>query len=251
MLGPILNELTRMGHEVAVQLGIPNTRKPADLAIMHVDLTVVPKFYLEFGAQYPRCLNLKTWSIGKRDISGALIDQDTTWSGPVIVKSNWNCGGIPEMRLNALARSSQMTAPFLEVKGLDQYQIFESIRSVPKDVLQNPLLVTERFIPEREGDEYAVRFWAFAGDEDRCTRVFSKSPIVKASSLTRFEYCDVPDKLRLRRKELGFDYGKFDFVMHEGEPVLIDANRTPGSPPAPKEATWPRDFANAIIKCIA
>lgn len=27
---------------------------------------------------------------------------------------------------------------------------------------------------------------------------------------------------------LGFDYGKFDFVMHEGRAVLLDANKTPG-----------------------
>jgi hypothetical protein len=24
------------------------------------------------------------------------------------------------------------------------------------------------------------------------------------------------------------DYGKFDYVMHEGEAVLFDANKTPG-----------------------
>jgi len=30
------------------------------------------------------------------------------------------------------------------------------------------------------------------------------------------------------RRKLGFDYGKFDFVVHEGRAVLLDANKTPG-----------------------
>jgi hypothetical protein len=37
----------------------------------------------------------------------------------------------------------------------------------------------------------------------------------------------VPNELRIERKRLGFDYGKFDFVVHEGRVVLLDANRTP------------------------
>jgi hypothetical protein len=35
--------------------------------------------------------------------------------------------------------------------------------------------------------------------------------------------------LREQRRRLGFDFGKFDFVMHQGRAVLVDANRTPGS----------------------
>jgi hypothetical protein len=30
-----------------------------------------------------------------------------------------------------------------------------------------------------------------------------------------------------RREALGFDYGKFDYVEHDGEPILLDANKTP------------------------
>ena len=31
---------------------------------------------------------------------------------------------------------------------------------------------------------------------------------------------------------LHFDYGKFDYVVHEGRAVLIDTNKTTGSPPS-------------------
>jgi hypothetical protein len=41
----------------------------------------------------------------------------------------------------------------------------------------------------------------------------------------------VPEALRAERARLGFDYGKFDFVVVDGEAVLLDANRTPSAPP--------------------
>jgi hypothetical protein len=38
---------------------------------------------------------------------------------------------------------------------------------------------------------------------------------------------DIPDDLRRWRRELGFDFGKFDYAIVEGKTVLYDANRTP------------------------
>jgi len=50
---------------------------------------------------------------------------------------------------------------------------------------------------------------------------------VKGSDIIVRESAEVPAALRAERQRLGFDYGKFDFVIHDGEPVLLDANRTP------------------------
>ena len=36
-----------------------------------------------------------------------------------------------------------------------------------------------------------------------------------------------PEVLEIRRT-LGFDYGKFDYVLHDGRVVLLDINKTPG-----------------------
>ena len=41
----------------------------------------------------------------------------------------------------------------------------------------------------------------------------------------------MPDELRVVRAALGFDYGKFDFVLRNGKPILLDVNRTPTVPP--------------------
>jgi hypothetical protein len=44
-----------------------------------------------------------------------------------------------------------------------------------------------------------------------------------------------PISRRNERARLGFDFGKFDFVVHEGQSVLLDTNRTPSSSPALRE----------------
>jgi hypothetical protein len=58
--------------------------------------------------------------------------------------------------------------------------------------------------------------------------MFGKNPIVKAGNRTRHEYLkEVPVELRAIRKRLGMDFGKFDYVIFNGEPVLLDVNKTP------------------------
>jgi hypothetical protein len=51
---------------------------------------------------------------------------------------------------------------------------------------------------------------------------------VKADNAVHREPATVPIEIREERRRLGFDYGKFDFVVHGDGPILLDANRTPG-----------------------
>jgi hypothetical protein len=67
------------------------------------------------------------------------------------------------------------------------------------------------------------------GDRERCTRHVCRDPIIKGDNVVSRTASPVPDALRVERNRLGFDYGKFDFVIHDGVPVLFDANRTPSS----------------------
>ena len=66
------------------------------------------------------------------------------------------------------------------------------------------------------------------GSRERCTRFVTADRISKAADVLKYEPAEVPPELRAERERLGFDFGKFDFVMHDGEPILLDANRTPG-----------------------
>ncbi|HNC46927.1 MAG TPA: hypothetical protein PLU80_22335, partial [Acidobacteriota bacterium] len=61
-----------------------------------------------------------------------------------------------------------------------------------------------------------------------CLRLCAETPIVNANSRSEREIVEPhPDMIALRHR-LKFDYGKFDYVIHNGQPVLLDANKTVG-----------------------
>ena len=229
MLFDILAELKRRGHSVRIQQGLSRPSS-ADIAVLHVDATVTPADYVDYASSFRFCLNLGGADISKRRISGALIDKGDNWQGPVIVKSNLNNQGIPETFLNRRSQRAGKPQPFPDMPAQEPYAIHESIGDVPQTIFDRADRVVEKFIPEREPDGFAARFWVFCGDRERCTRYVSPKPLIKASETIRREPVPVPDELRSVRRALGFDYGKFDFVMHDGKAVLLDANKTPGRP---------------------
>ena len=212
------------GHRVRYVFGV-NKFVPADLAILHVDLSVVPDEYIKFGRQYPVTLNGEIKDIRKSVISQNLVRPGDQYAGPVIIKSDLNYGGFPERRLaGKLAEASQT--------GIDSpmdYQILENLQAVPEAAWNSPDLVVEKFLPEMDGAFYCIRNYIFLGDQANCTRRFSRRPIVNSQTQTRSEDIEPhPEIVGLRRK-LGFDYGKFDYVIHNGQPILLDANKTTGA----------------------
>lgn len=227
MLFDLLAELKRRGHSTQILRG-PSSRHDADIAVLHVDATVTPADYVEYARGFPFCLNLGAADISKRRISGAVLKDGDHWDGPVIVKSNLNHWGTPEQQLNRQAERAGKAEPFPGVRIFDQYQVHASLAEVPPEMRVRTDLVVEKFIPEPAPDGFAARFWIFCGDRERCTRYVSPQRLVKGDDTIRREAVPVPEELRALRHRLGFDYGKFDFVMHGGRAVLLDANKTPG-----------------------
>jgi hypothetical protein len=225
----VLQELRRRGHEIVLQQGLAN-RAFGDVAVLHVDATVTPPDYVDYARSFPLCLNVTPADISKRAISGALLSREDGWPGPVIVKTDLNHSGFAERRHNRHAQRAGKPAPFPDAPEATEYEVYEGLDEVPAGVFGNPDLIVERFIPEPEPDGYAMRFWVFCGSESRCTRYVSPQRMVKAKDTIRREPVMVPEEMQALRKKLGFDYGKFDFVMHEGKAVLLDANKTPGRP---------------------
>lgn len=237
------------GHDIRIQKGIEQTPE-ADIVIPHVDMTVIPDAYVDFLEQYPCVLNRTVRDISKRHISAHLLSPDDPYDGQVIVKTNLNCGGLPERRLENTAiaqaptRLHQFTQKALrkvrkQVKTLQgnqstisdyNYPIYDSLEEVPPDVFSNKAYVVEKFLPEQEGDRYYMRIYLFLGDRSLSVRLESAEPVIKGGNVLGGEEIPVPEELLAIRKQMGFDYGKFDYVIPNGKLVLIDANRTPGSP---------------------
>ncbi len=223
------------GSEVVVLKGTGHF-EPADVLIVHVNLTVIPGEYRAFAARYPVVINGLVRDISKRSISANLINRRDSYTGPVIVKTNRNYGGQPERLFlpptipRRIMNKMQGLLPWSMADHLtvDAYPILASPRDVPRLVWFNPHLVVEKYLPEREGEYYALRLWVFFGEKEASFRLLSRNSIVKAGNTVHRESgLDIPDALRVLRKKLGFDYGKFDYGLVDGQCVLYDTNRTP------------------------
>jgi len=224
-----------MGLETEVFRGIPSSPAPFDLLLPHIDLTKVPTNYVRFMEKFPRVLNRQLTDISKRKISQNLLDRDTRYDGPVIVKTDANSGGMPERHNRGVSRRIgdrmlQMISPGT-VRHMHpaRYAVFEEKSLVPDTVWRNRNLVVERFIPEREGEYYCNRICFFFGNVVLGSRIYSKSKVIKADAIEHMETVDVPPEILRKREELGLDYGKFDYVVHKGEVHILDANKTPGA----------------------
>jgi hypothetical protein len=233
---------------------------PADLAILHVDLTVVPERYLEFAQRYPVVLNGRIKDIRKSSFSKHLVHWGDSYEGKVIVKSDLNYAGTPERRLcgtllsrpvlwikHQLLRYPPMfggRGPFFR-SPLD-YLIYDHPQSVPRDWFNRKDIIIERFLPEEEDGLYCSRIYHFLGDHGVCLLRKSTHPISSASMMISREVVEPHAEIVELTKHMKFDYGKFDYVLYEGNPVLLDINKTPGASTTSRYLTLCREWAKGI-----
>jgi hypothetical protein len=224
------------GHDIILVEGLGDW-PDADVAIMHIDLSVVPAAYSAAAQRYPVVVNGAAIDVRKRLVSRNLVARNDGWTGPVIIKTDLNYSGIPEKHAAERFRRDGKPAdlPAAVVSTTRPYPILNSASEVSAEVWDNPGLVVERFLPEQDAHGYWARAWVFFGDRERCTRYRGTHPIVKSATVVAHEPVPVPDELRAERERLGFDFGKFDFVVRDGKAILFDANRTPSAPPPSAE----------------
>jgi hypothetical protein len=252
LLGSILKEVEQSGIEVEVTHGHRSFVK-ADLAILHVDATVVDPEYTALARRYPRTINLGIRDIRKSLISGAALSRGESWDGPVIVKTELNARGAPEFYHNEVAALRGKPVPHPHVTALRDYVLFDRAGDVPEQIWRDPQLVVEKFMPERDTRGFALRTWCFMGRRETCSCCISADPVVKGAAIIAREMVAVPDELREVRTRLGFEYGKFDFVLHDGRPVLFDANFTPTVPENLSEelSLSAKELARGLLEMIA
>jgi hypothetical protein len=189
-------------------------------------------------------LNAAVRDISKRRVSELLVDRHDEWQGPVIVKTDANMRGLPDVRRT---RGQAARAP------RPPYTVFEAKGAVPAEIWSDPQWVVERFLPEQDGDDYLLRKWVFLGNRSLFLIDRSADRIVKAGRGGQAAVdIPVPEGLAARRRELGFDYGKFDYVHAGGRAVLLDANSTPGfSKPSAKVNEYAALLAQGLEEWIS
>lgn len=257
----LAEEWRKQGIDVDVTDRLSEPTGPDVLVFPHTDVTAIPPPMAEVLSRCARVINRAVTDISKRAFSKYLVSSPDEYDGAVIVKTNLNYGGKPEMRIVAarggepwerLKNYLRMPWPVSGMLKAEEYPIYRTARNVPPLVWENPRLVVEKFLPEKEGDLFALRQYIFLGEAEFNTRAVSKSMLVKSRGVVRREVLDsTPPAVRALRDELGFDYGKFDYVMHRDEPIVFDVNRTFSYDPERKtgsagkmvpklaEAIWP------------
>ena len=235
----------RAGYRVVEHFGFSNP-PPADLLFLHVDKTILPEEYLQCTASYQTVINGRVTDISRRRYSTILLNSESLHTGPVIVKTNANYGGIPEFVGTGKESFSWERTSVLNPRS---YPIFAGVCDVPAGVWKNPRLVVEKFIPEFQDGYFYVRYWTFLGEANLTGRIGSRHPIVK------FSHCEtpdtpvaIPDRLRIVRKNLGLDYGRFDFVVHGDYFYLLDVNKTQGGVASPDTYRDQLNFLASGIK---
>jgi len=251
---------SQWGFDVQFVRG-PRAPIEASLLIPHIDLSVLPEAYRPLLDSGRMVANRGVMDIRKTAFSRSLVSPHDEYDGPVIVKTNANHGGKPEkrarqrlsvhrrialasQRVKEIARrvasaGSLSKLAYAQALSPTRYPVYQSPRHVPACAFTNPDLVVERFQPEKEGRFYYVRMYEFLGSEGLAIRVRSEQPVVKGADSTYLEFVPVDESIVALRHALGFDHGKFDYVIHGGEAVLLDVNYTP---------TYGRAFPRDILE---
>lgn len=248
----------KSGHRVIDHVGVDNVPN-ADIAVVHIDLTVIPQQYVDLIEELPRVINGQILDVSRRRYSQLLLDKNSRYEGAVIVKTNRNHGGFPEQKaiwrktrfpgkawgaiqklignkrnfparkaIGRIAKSHDKSWDSIQTISAHRYPIFEDIESVPDGVWTNDNLIVERFLTNRNDELYEVRYYEFFGDKEIGGRLTSHDPIVKFGNCISDEEIPVPDEARQWRKQLAIDFGRLEYLEADGRRYLIDVNKTEG-----------------------
>ncbi len=235
----LLNALSRHWAARGIRTTVgPAFDTTADLGILHVDRSFVRDRDLSDPPPGRAVLNWTIRNITKRRLSLLRVLPGDDWDGPVIVKTNLNSFGRPEAQQRGFVRPTPQDRNRARMARISwrsarqipdgTYPVLHHLRAVPGWVWEDDRLIVERFIPERDGDLYCIRGWVFFGTRGYGWRLRSTHPTAKVGGRVDHEYLtDVPPELQDLRARHGFDFGKFDYVVHDGRPFVFDMNKTP------------------------
>ncbi|MCE9583492.1 MAG: hypothetical protein K8T20_13485 [Planctomycetes bacterium] len=146
-----------------------------------------------------------------------------------------------------------INAHVLDTRKKQDYRIYDSAREVPPEVFRCEDLVVEKFLPEMHDGLYCLREWYFLGDASVNNVELWRDPVITSGNDAPDLREPTPPELVALRRELGIDYGKIDYVMHEGRPVVFDVNKTMGTGSFMSEGTtrFARILAQGLNSLLA
>ncbi len=236
MLEGMIGFWRKAGADILVRPLGELSRTP-DISFAHIARTFVDEKALARERAAAPVVNGRVADISKRRISANVVSRNDAYDGPVIVKTNLNYHGVPEEKdkptaaraISSMLRRYGLKPPARLMNALPfkHYPIYAAKAEAPSWAWTDDRLVVEKFLPEKEGEDFVTRSWTFFGDRNYVTRLKSKSPLVKATNHHFHEILDAPPPgLASIRESLQIDYGKFDYVERDGAPVLLDVNTT-------------------------
>lgn len=251
----LLEAWQKQGVEI-LRASDPARLPAADTLFMHVDLSVLPSGYRNLSGRFAGAINADLVDIRKRTLSVNQVMPGDGYEGAVIIKSNLNHAGRPEQ----LAATPQGGLPLLahrvrrkarklwqqgiahlppslrspDILGKADYLILPAAHDVPRHWWTDDAVVIERFTPERHDGLYVLREYYFLGDAEWVGAETAATPIITKGKFRYDLVCPVPEELRRLRRQWKIDYGKIDFVLQDGKPVVFDVNKTPSFTRGPR-----------------
>jgi hypothetical protein len=239
---PIAENWRRSGIKVRLVYG-PHSCTDCDVLFPHIDCSYITDEYWDVISSHRHAINAGVRDIRKTVVSRFLVERNDPYDGPVIVKTNNNSGGFMDLEFGQAGGPSRIDSlrkrlawhPLIQPRSLGwtqtltKYFRFDHISHVPKGAWNNPHLVVERFFePDRnENNEHVLYLWIVLGNQGIGRTLLSADPFIKNSTGTLGWFERPPPEILEAKQSFGVDYGKIDYVMCNGEPVLLDINKTP------------------------
>jgi hypothetical protein len=260
MIALVQRKWVEWGADVVDVYGVDNY-VPADLLVVHVDLSIVPGEYQEFASRYERTSNASVLDIRKSVVCDQLLSRGDPYSGQVLVKSNLNFAGLPEQfdkmasrtknrgfsLQNLIARATRKLKRSLykypDIYAKSDYAVFDSLDQVP-DKYFNDRVALQKFMPEMHEDKFVLREYYFLGSRGFTNVEVSDEPIITHGEFLKLELQPPPEEVSALRSRLKMNYGKIDYAIHEGKPVIFDVNKTTGV--SSYESPRAKEFANYL-----
>lgn len=231
-----LHRLAAYWHDRGIAIAVGQGFDPgSDACILHIDRSLITPDMVPPAPTGAPVLNGRVLDITKRRLSELEVRSGDDWDGPVMIKTILNHYGKPEREdttpsaaLRNRRRMAEISWRSARMLPEMTYPVLGHPRYVRRWVWDDPHYLVERLVTEMENGLYVLRGWMFLGDEGFGWKLVSPHPDVRFRDAHSFSFtADVPQELHAIRHRHGFDYGKFDYILKDGRPLVYDYNKTP------------------------